>query len=211
MNKCSNCKYFSKYRGLDYGKCENDDLFQFADSKEDLKNFATTTLLIMGNAIPVVGIDYKCFLFEPRGSKKELLTSDKENLYKSRSFKPVAANKKRNPNRFPDLSTGIPPIVLEDEEVPRLIGEDAENPIATHAASDTIYYKFTDPFSPPNAVGYRAATSVEEDNTERLYPTLTEEALKRVFDNLDSTTSYYGSASPYLKNLAKAKDKPDKK
>ena len=61
-NTCNKCKYFSKYRGLEFGPCNNDNLFQYADNKEDLASIDPDNLIIMGEAIPVVGIKYFCDL-----------------------------------------------------------------------------------------------------------------------------------------------------
>lgn len=90
---CANCRHFSKYRGINYGQCNNDDVFQYADNKEDLKNFNNDSLIIMGNAVTVVGTDYWCGAYVSR-KEKESPTETKD-YRRNAGFTPPAERKHR--------------------------------------------------------------------------------------------------------------------
>jgi hypothetical protein len=72
QERCATCKFFKKYRGVEKGTCENDDVFQYADSKSDLDNIDNESLIIMGNAVAVVGTNYFCGRYVSRKEKNSL-------------------------------------------------------------------------------------------------------------------------------------------
>ena len=88
---CSSCKYFSKYRGINYGQCNNDNVFQYADNKDDLKNFSDDSLIIMGNAVTVVGTNYWCGAYMSRKDKD--IPTETKDFKKHSGFTPASERK----------------------------------------------------------------------------------------------------------------------
>jgi hypothetical protein len=109
---CRNCKHFSKYRNLDFGSCNNDAVFQYADNKEDLAGFNNDMLILMGRAVPVVGINYFCELFEDRKDKKVFI-EEKKAKFATKGFKPPAASKTRRRGAS-SYTNPVPPNIETD-------------------------------------------------------------------------------------------------
>ena len=72
---CKNCKFFKKMRGYPFGDCSNDDVFQYAETKEDLKDLGENVLVIMGEGIPVVGVTYVCSHYVSRKASHDKVLS----------------------------------------------------------------------------------------------------------------------------------------
>jgi hypothetical protein len=94
---CKNCVYFKKLRSLSFGECSNDKAFQYAESKEDLKDLGDHVLVIMGEGEPIVGVNFACQNFlHRRSQQKEALSATEDSLGHPSGFTPPAQKKRRN-------------------------------------------------------------------------------------------------------------------
>ena len=91
---CKSCKYFKKIRNYPFGECSNDDIFQYAESKEDLEGLGENILVIMGDGIPVVGMEYKCSHYASKKSVPEKVLSSTNDFNNGAGFKPPAQKKR---------------------------------------------------------------------------------------------------------------------
>ena len=92
---CKNCKFFKKIRNHSFGDCNNDTMFQYAEDRADLVNIGSDALVILGEGIPIVGIDYGCQHWYGRGNKEDKSltpTNDFSTNYKS--YDPPAKHKR---------------------------------------------------------------------------------------------------------------------
>lgn len=93
---CKTCKFFKKKRGIPFGDCSNDELFQYAETNEDLADIGDNTLVIFGEGVPVVGVNYKCRNYVSRNQKKEKTLSETEDFKnRDRGYIPPAQKKRR--------------------------------------------------------------------------------------------------------------------
>lgn len=134
---CKSCVYFKKFRGYPFGECTNEEVFQFAEVKQDLKELANDAFVLMGNAIPVVGVKFGCSKFMARGSKKpDSLTTTSDFKTERSNFVPEA-RKKRTMNKRVVIKRDHPPIHEEGEPYPKRISEKPIRITSTIASSDS--------------------------------------------------------------------------
>jgi len=96
VSQCKNCQFFKKMRNYSFGKCSNDKMFQYAENKEDLAEMGEDTLIIMGEGEPIVGINYYCNNYVPRGTKKTGVLSVTNDFRSGiKSYAPPAAAKRK--------------------------------------------------------------------------------------------------------------------
>ena len=91
---CKSCKFFKKIRNFSFGECSNDDIFQYAESKEELEGLGDNVLVIMGEGSPVVGMEYKCSHYTSRRAAPERVLSATNDLANIGNFKPEAQKKR---------------------------------------------------------------------------------------------------------------------
>lgn len=83
-------------RNLHFGECSNDKVFQYAENKEDLKELGDSTLVIVGEGQPIVGINYMCaFYVSRKENKKPKLSATNDSSF-NRGFIPPARKKREN-------------------------------------------------------------------------------------------------------------------
>jgi hypothetical protein len=93
---CKECKFFKKIRSLPFGECSNDEVFQYAEDKEDLKDIGNNVLVILGEGEPVVGIEYSCSNFVSRKlNKQKTITKTSDFDTDSSNFIPDAKKKRQ--------------------------------------------------------------------------------------------------------------------
>jgi len=95
--QCASCISFKKLRGYSFGECNNDEFFQYCEDKKELKELNTHALVIIGEGVPYVGVDYCCSNYKARGSKSSEVFSFPLSSMNSgrRSYSPPAKNKRK--------------------------------------------------------------------------------------------------------------------
>lgn len=92
---CKNCKFFKKIRGHSFGECSNDDAFQYAEEKQDLEGLGDNVLVIMGEGVPVVGMEYKCAHYASKKATHDKVLSATSDFSDNSGFRPIAQKKRQ--------------------------------------------------------------------------------------------------------------------
>jgi len=93
-------------RNLSFGNCSNDNVFQYAESIDDLKDIGDNTLVVMGGNSPIVGVHYSCGHFEERNGKaNKVLTSPEDYSNHSFGYTPPAQKKRSGQGNY--RSSGV--------------------------------------------------------------------------------------------------------
>lgn len=92
---CKNCKFFKKTRNIPFGECSNDEVFQYAEDREDLKEIGNNTLVIVGEGEAMVGLEYQCSSYvSKKDAQKETLNSTGDFQKGNQNFVPPAKKKR---------------------------------------------------------------------------------------------------------------------
>lgn len=81
-------------RGLSFGECSNDKVFQYAENKDDLRDIGSTALVIVGEGQPAVGVDFMCGNYVSRQDKSSQRLTATDDSNRNGGFRPEAQKKR---------------------------------------------------------------------------------------------------------------------